>query len=698
MDNNVRFLIVTANENETSALLNDTQFRYETKRSNDPNDTAFYNIGMYGYYEAVHFELNSQGSVGADASQLSIVSAINSFHPDAVILVGIAFGKDFHDSANPSQKIGDVLISNTVADYESGKVKNGKILSDGVVAESGRQLQSAFKYYAKSWNHPVKGGNAKCEFGMLLSGDKVIDDYDFKEKLINSYPRSIGGEMEGRGAYSACRNRNINEWIIVKSICDWADGTKSEDKQQNQIIAAKSAVSLLNHVFTNPKSFEKIQKISFTENGTISVKQIENKSSDDVIGYFINFGVTTCRLFEILRKEKALKERKTISYDISNPKDPQYLKGIIQHVKDELFPIIDKQKNPMFLKTFADACFSDVFVSESNRNDFIMDFYAETNLYFNILSQKQTEENLKRLFNKFENGTAIVNIGSKYIDIMVRKGNKFDMYNLKFTLENVSNYISKHAIPEIWDENTILQIKNFIGGKIKSDILKIRAKNVVIIKDELKFMTELGYPLKFEDGCNCIAFENYKKANRDFLFGIDYRKEVDTEFSDKAIANRMYGFKNGHIILEEIFECIGTEKIIPSDELSIHGSLNAYIFNVVISGSTKDERAKYMIEAHKIMTEMGATVLSPRIVNGKLSRQTRTTDINHANAIRECDLLFVSNKDEYIGEQTAREIYGAFILNKPIAFWREPNNVERLEYIPHEQWWNLMRFLENAQE
>lgn len=160
----------------------------------------------------------------------------------------------------------------------------------------------------------------------------------------------------------------------------------------------------------------------------------------------------------------------------------------------------------------------------------------------------------------------------------------------------------------------------------------------------------------------------------------------------------MYGFKNGHIILEEIFECIGTEKIIPSDELSIHGSLNAYIFNVVISGSTKDERAKYMIEAHKIMTEMGATVLSPRIVNGKLSRQTRTTDINHANAIRECDLLFVSNKDEYIGEQTAREIYGAFILNKPIAFWREPNNVERLEYIPHEQWWNLMRFLENTQE
>lgn len=371
MKNNIRFLLVTANENETTALLNDEQFHYETKRSNDPSDAAFYNIGTYGYYEVIHFELSSQGSVGADASQLAIVSAINSFHPDAVILVGIAFGKEFHDSNNPSQKIGDVLISDTVADYESGKVKNGKVLSDGFIAESGRQLQSTFKYYSKSWNHTVKGEKAKCEFGMLLSGDKVVDDRNFKEKLIKNYPRSIGGEMEGRGAYSACRNRNINEWIIVKSICDWADGTKSEDKQQNQVIAAESAVSLLNHVFTNPTSFEKIQKIGSIKNDTALMEPNANKYSDDVIGYFINFGVTTCRLFEILKEGKTLKERKTISYDISNPKDSKYLKGIIQHVKNELFPIIDKQKNQIFLKTFADACFSDVFTSESKRNDFI---------------------------------------------------------------------------------------------------------------------------------------------------------------------------------------------------------------------------------------------------------------------------------------------------------------------------------------
>ena len=232
MQNEICFLLVTANENETKALLDDTKFNYETQRSSDPNDSAFYNIGTYGHYKAIHLELNSQGSVGADASQLSIVSAINSFHPDAVILVGIAFGKEFNDSSNPSQRIGDVLISSAVADYESGKVSQGKILSDGFIAESGRQLLSVFRHYAKSWNHIIENRNAKCEFGIILSGDKVVDDRKFKEKLVKSYPRSIGGEMEGRGAYSACRNRNIDEWIIVKSVCDWADGTKSKDKQK----------------------------------------------------------------------------------------------------------------------------------------------------------------------------------------------------------------------------------------------------------------------------------------------------------------------------------------------------------------------------------------------------------------------------------------------------------------------------------
>ena len=427
----------------------------------------------------------------------------------------------------------------------------------------------------------------------------------------------------------------------------------------------------------------------------------DNESSDkiknDVIGYFINFGVTSCRLFEILNKKKGLIERKVISYDITDPSDSEYFSGIILHVKNEILPYVNKCQNPIFLKTFADACFSEVFINEAKRNEFIMDFYNETSLFFNILSQRQTEENLRMLFNNIVNhsDTAIVNIGSQYIEILVKHNNKFDMYNLKLTLNDISSFIEDYNIPEIWNKSIIYRIKKYINSIIKDNLKNIKAKNVVIIKDELKFMEDLGYPLIFRDGSKCISIDDYKRANKEFLFGNDYQKEVESKYSDQATIKRMYGFKNGHIILETIFDCIGAETVIPSDELSIHGSLNAYIFNVVISGSSNGDRADYMLEAHRIMTKMGATVLSPRIVNGKLSKQTPATDVKHASAIRECDLLFISNKDGYIGNQTGREIYGAYLLNKPIAFWKEPEDAERLEYIPHEKWWNLMRYLEN---
>ncbi len=695
MEKDKLFLIVTANNYETEALLADSDFIHKRVRSKDPDDTAFYNIGTFGHYNVVHFELNDQGSAKADAAGLAIHTAINAFHPCAVILLGIAFGKDFSDEQQ-TQKIGDVLISEKIADYESGKIKSGKLFSDGIIAESGRQLLSTFKYFSKTWVHYIDNEKAACEFGTVLSGDKVVDDKNFKKKLIAAYPRAIGGEMEGRGAYAACRSKNINEWIVVKAICDWADGTKSKDKKKNQKIAAKSATSLLHHIFMDDKSLEKVSpNTSFffdesDQNGNLANKKIQE---EEIVGYFINFGITTCRLFEILKNDKGLRESKVISYDVSDPNNSKYLSGIIDHVKNEILPETNKSGKHFFIKAFADACFSDIFVNEKKRNEFILEFYSQTSLYFNILSQKQTEENLKRLFKNIGSGTAIVNIGTQCVDLLVQNGKKYNMHNLKITLGDVSDYLLKHGISENWNEPTITEIKKYIKGKIISEIKNVKAKSVIIIKDELSFMTDTGYPLVFKDGCQQLSIEDYKKSNREYLFNVDFRKEANLTYVDPAIANRYYGFKNGHIILESIFECIGTEIIIPSNELSIHGNLNAYIFNVVISGSTKEDKAPYMVEAHKIMTDMGATVLSPRIVKGRLSKKTVASDVKHANAIRECDMLFVCNKDNYIGEQTGREIYGAYLLNKPIAFWNEPDNSAHLKYIPHEQWWDIMKVL-----
>lgn len=253
-----RFLFVTANRNETNALLKDKDFfNFEEKRSPKLTDTIFYNVGKFGNYDIVHFELIDQGSIKADASILAIYDAIDAWHPDAVILIGIAFGKDNETTSEPRQHIGDILVSKMVADYESGKIENGVLESDGFVSESGRQLISVFQHYSSGWNYFIHERKAKVIMGLILSGDRVINDEEFKSKLFAAFPRAIGGEMEGRGAYSACRRKGINEWIIVKGICDWGIH-KEENKTENQIVAAEATISFLKYIFSKPEAFDRL--------------------------------------------------------------------------------------------------------------------------------------------------------------------------------------------------------------------------------------------------------------------------------------------------------------------------------------------------------------------------------------------------------------------------------------------------------
>jgi nucleoside phosphorylase len=85
---------------------------------------------------------------------------------------------------------------------------------------------------------------APTHFGLVLSGEKLVDDLTFREWLLKIEPEAIGGEMEGAGLYAAARNAKV-DWILVKAICDWADGTKNDDAQQ---LAARNAAQFVLHV------------------------------------------------------------------------------------------------------------------------------------------------------------------------------------------------------------------------------------------------------------------------------------------------------------------------------------------------------------------------------------------------------------------------------------------------------------------
>ncbi len=86
--------------------------------------------------------------------------------------------------------------------------------------------------------------------GLLLSGPKLIDNKEFRDWLVREFANRepLGGEMEGAGAYEAAARDKV-EVILIKGICDWADGHKNDRAQP---FAASSAVSLAKHVLIKP--------------------------------------------------------------------------------------------------------------------------------------------------------------------------------------------------------------------------------------------------------------------------------------------------------------------------------------------------------------------------------------------------------------------------------------------------------------
>jgi hypothetical protein len=79
---------------------------------------------------------------------------------------------------------------------------------------------------------------------VVLTGEKLVDNIDFRDQLRSFEPEAIGGEMEGAGLYVACQDKKV-DWILVKAICDWADGNKAQDKDVRQQTAAQNAAAFV---------------------------------------------------------------------------------------------------------------------------------------------------------------------------------------------------------------------------------------------------------------------------------------------------------------------------------------------------------------------------------------------------------------------------------------------------------------------
>ena len=271
------FLIVTATEVETKSL---HEVMPDTIRKVVLGDYTYY-LGEVGYYPVINVQCLEMGSLKPGGSQQTINMSFSNWPQiKAVIMVGICFGFD-----ESKQQIGDVVVSDSIKNYETRRIGNDKEIPRGDTYHADKCLLNAFRNLTISWeNIGIDNQKKKLLFGGYVSGEQLVDNKSVRDNLLKETPEAKAGEMEGNGMVAACESAR-KPWILVKAICDFADGDKGKDKHQRQSIAAFSSAHCCEAALGQMTAFESLG-ISKVDESSSPVKS----ESFDV-------------LFELYRKE-----------------------------------------------------------------------------------------------------------------------------------------------------------------------------------------------------------------------------------------------------------------------------------------------------------------------------------------------------------------------------------------------------------
>lgn len=266
-------LLFTVTKVETLAVLD--AFQTHTGQAAQIRSIAgktYHDLGIVNGV-SVWLVRSEMGAGGLGASQQTVTKALAALQPGAVVMVGIAFGIN-----QSRQAIGDILVAEGLRLYELQRVgtDDGRvnIILRGSRPDASPWLLDGFKNADLHWQ------GARVRFGLVLTGEKLVDNLDFREQLRTFEPEAIGGEMEGAGLYTACQDAKV-DWILAKAICDWADGQKEVDREARQKRAATNAAAFVLHVLKTV-SLKRESKPRDAETGEQAEKTIVQTGSGGV--------------------------------------------------------------------------------------------------------------------------------------------------------------------------------------------------------------------------------------------------------------------------------------------------------------------------------------------------------------------------------------------------------------------------------
>jgi len=240
-------LIVTSAEIERRAVLaRFTPLKDEGKILVGSHKNVTYRCGQFGRYSAAHVH-TTQGPDGRHGAALTVAQALDGMKFRACLVIGIAFGFD-----RKTQRLGDVLIAEQVQPYEHAKVEGDTetVTSRGAHMQCGAVLSERFRSRMDDWIRNRAVTRVALHQGVVLSGAKLVNSKSFRDRLLDRFKdlKPVGGEMEGHATYAAAQSGGV-EIILVKAICDWADGDKDDSAQ---LFAMEMAVDACQHLLSKP--------------------------------------------------------------------------------------------------------------------------------------------------------------------------------------------------------------------------------------------------------------------------------------------------------------------------------------------------------------------------------------------------------------------------------------------------------------
>ncbi|MEV3901756.1 hypothetical protein AB0K11_05475 [Mycobacterium sp. NPDC050551] len=231
-------VLMTVNDIETAAIRSALESRGLTGQIHNGRTNVYWLYGPVGN-ATVALLRSSMGSGGPGGSGLTARDAVEDVNAGALISIGVAFAMD------EKQPIGQVLISERLATYELSKIGTAES-GQKIVVNRGSEAYGATRLLSRFRDSRLEDIGIEVKTGLILSGEKLLDNREFRDELKSRYPEAIGGEMEGSGILSTGSRENV-EWLVVKAVCDYAHN-KGKDKDERQQVAAKACARAVLHV------------------------------------------------------------------------------------------------------------------------------------------------------------------------------------------------------------------------------------------------------------------------------------------------------------------------------------------------------------------------------------------------------------------------------------------------------------------